>query len=131
VAENTPNGSEERIAAWQQAHGGVVVADQDVRVLLGVLAVLEGSALLGELDSDLAARLGARFSREGLPADAGLAAALNALNQRLRTNGAVASAEHRRWKWVWLRRLGGCVVLQPLVRMSTGRRSPGIGSRRR
>lgn len=86
MTENSPNGSEERIAAWQQAHGGVVVADQDLRVLLGLLAVLEGTAMLGEFDSDLAARLTARFAREGLSVDAGLETALNALNQRLRTN---------------------------------------------
>jgi hypothetical protein len=86
VAENSPNGSEQRFAAWQQAHGGVVVGDQDVRVLIGLLAVLEVTALSGELDPDLSDRLMARFSRENLSADVGLQAALNALNQRLRTD---------------------------------------------
>ena len=86
MAEDSPDGSEQRIAAWQQAHGGVVVADQDVRVLIGLLAVLEVNALSGELDPDLSDRLMARFSRENLPANVGLRAALNALNQRLRTD---------------------------------------------
>lgn len=86
MAEKSPDSSEERIAAWQRARGGIVVADQDVRVLIGLLAVLEVAAQLDEFDPDLSGRLAARFAREQLPADAGLPAALNALNQRLRSD---------------------------------------------
>lgn len=86
MAEKQQDSSEQRIAAWQQAHGGVVVADQDVRVLIGLLAVLEGASMVDDLGVELAERLGARFAREGLPVDAGLAPAVAELNQRLRTN---------------------------------------------
>jgi hypothetical protein len=42
--------------------------------------------MVDDLGVELAERLGARFAREGLPVDAGLAPAVAELNQRLRTN---------------------------------------------
>lgn len=77
--------SEERIAAWQRARGGVVVADEDVRALIGLLAVLEARAMTEELDPDSVDRIATRLARDGVSTDAGLPAALNVLNQRLRT----------------------------------------------
>ena len=85
MAETSSGGSEERIAAWQQAAGGLIIADRDIRVVIGLLAVLEGEALLGQLDNELSGRLADRLGREGLPPVPDLAAAFSVLNQRLRT----------------------------------------------
>jgi hypothetical protein len=85
MADTSSGGSEERVAAWQQAQGGVVVADHDVRALVGLLAVLEGGVLLGQLDPDLSDRLAKRLDRDGISSEADLASAVSVLNQRLRT----------------------------------------------
>jgi hypothetical protein len=58
------------------------IAKDDAAALIGVLAVLQGHALAGDLDGRLVARLSRRAGGPG--GSAGLAAALDGLNQRLR-----------------------------------------------
>ena len=66
----------------------VTLADQDVAVLIGILAVLEGQVRSGEAALTMTRRLRDRLARyELLSADAaseGLAGALADMNQRLR-----------------------------------------------
>jgi hypothetical protein len=66
----------------------ISLADQDVSALIGLLAILEGATLFGEIPSPLVRRLCTRLSRYGLlRVDADhqtLARALSEMNQRLR-----------------------------------------------
>lgn len=61
---------------------------QDVAVLIGIMAVLEGESLSGSVDDYVMRRIGDRFMREGLLASSFSAddvrRALNAMNYRLR-----------------------------------------------
>ena len=76
---------EERIIRWQRERGGVVITDSDVRVLIGLLAVLEAQDRGDGLDQHLSTRLAARFNGGESPLPASdLPDALSALNQRLR-----------------------------------------------
>jgi len=58
------------------------IAKVDAAALIGVLAVLQGRALAGDLDGRIVARLSERVG--GVEGPAGLQAALDGLNQRLR-----------------------------------------------
>jgi hypothetical protein len=89
MSDEWPETSEDQIKRWQQEHGGVKITDQDVSVLIGLMAELEGCFSTGTVDADLVRRVRDRFAREGL-LDSGaalgdLCGALNALNHRLRT----------------------------------------------
>jgi hypothetical protein len=61
---------------------------RDVAVLMGVLAVLEGGYLAGDVPDYLIRRIGDRFARHGLLAEDfepdDVRGALNAMNDRLR-----------------------------------------------
>ena len=63
-------------------------SSQDVAVLIGIMAVLEGEYLSGSVDKDLMRRIGDRFQRHGLLAESfgndDVRWALNAMNYRLR-----------------------------------------------
>ena len=64
------------------------VLSRDLAVLIGVLAVLEGELMVGEVPDHLAGRLRDRFARQNLLRDGGssraLRQAINDLNHRLR-----------------------------------------------
>jgi hypothetical protein len=64
------------------------VFSRDLAVLIGVLAVLEGDLMVGEVPDQLTDRIRDRFSREDLLRDGGnsraLRQAINDLNHRLR-----------------------------------------------
>ena len=63
-------------------------SSQDVAVLIGIMALLEGEYLAGSTDDRLMRRIGDRFNRVGLLADSfdtdDVRQALNAMNYRLR-----------------------------------------------
>jgi hypothetical protein len=64
------------------------VQDRDVKVLIGVLAILEGAVWSGDLDKWTTTRVADRFAQQGLLAadhdERELRQAINDLNQRLR-----------------------------------------------
>ena len=70
------------------AKAPVMLADRDVAVLIGVLAVLEGEVRSGEASPRMTRHLSDRLARCGLlaadVASEGLARALSDMNQRLR-----------------------------------------------
>ena len=61
---------------------------QDVAILIGIMAVLEGESMSGSVDDYVMRRIGDRFKREGLLASSfgtdDVRQALNAMNYRLR-----------------------------------------------
>jgi hypothetical protein len=65
------------------------VAPEDMAVLIGILAVLEGHLLAGDLPDHLTRRLAERFRRLGMLPEPGdevaVRAALDGLNHRLRS----------------------------------------------